>query len=438
MKPNRRLLLPPAGALLLAALAMLSGCHSAESRREEGIGEVHELIRTTHYQEALAESERLLEEEPADAELQALNRRALTAWMLDQGRRASFADQDVEALSIFERALEVSPDSVTVRAWIAKTRGKLADEWLEVALEQHAKDDLAEAIEAYQRALEYVPGHPSALRGLGETTILMNHRLGLGDDYYNEGLAALHEYWLRQALRNFSVTEKYVPENERATTRRVESAELIADNRVLAATEIEAQGLFAAALYEYRLALAYDPENEAAAAGAARVEPERNAAQLLRDADMLILRERYDEALEKLDEAAPLTLRQKEAITVARQKVFDDRLETLYQRALNLERDQQYPEAIVAYEKLFEHAEYYKDARTRQDTLNDYVKLAAEYYERAAKAESPSERLDLLRAIQGFWIEYEDVAEQIEALEPLVEPEGEPDAEPDEAIDPSE
>jgi hypothetical protein len=89
----------------------------------------------------------------------------------------------------------------------------------------------------------------------------------------------------------------------------------------------------------------------------------------------------------------------------------------VYRDALALERDWRYEEAAVRYDELLAEAQFYKDAIARRDTLNEYVRRAAELYEKAGAAATPEEQLMFLRQIELFWPEYKDVPVRIRALE---------------------
>lgn len=424
--------------LLSLPLLLLASCSGAARDRGQVRTEVSELIRHGQFDEALARAEKLREEQPGDPEVAELHQKASVAWLLAEGRAASFDDRLEDALELFERAHRVDPRSEIVREWIEKTHEGLAERWLNTALNLHAEDDLEGAIAAYGMALEHVPGYPSAVRGLEEALILAQYREGKGEDYYGEGVLALSEYWLEQARWHFTSTGKYLPEYERAERRRGETEEMLSEQRTVLAQSLEDAGLFAGALRDYELAFELDPENAEAEEGRARVAPEAEAARILNDAGMLVLRERYDDALAQLDHAAMLTTRQQDQIEALRLQVADQRLETMYRLALNLEKDQRYPDAITAYGDLLDFAGYYKDAQTRRSTLEEYVRLAEGYYAAAAKETDPAKRLEFLRAIRGFWIEYLDVAEQIEELEAALppEPEESEDGEPIGALAP--
>ena len=210
-----------------------------------------------------------------------------------------------------------------------------------------------------------------------------------------------------------------------AENRRGQTDEMIAEQRSTVAHSLEEAGLYRAALRDYEIAVELDPESAEAREGRDRVAPEAEAKRLLDEAGMLVLRERFDEALAQLDRAAPLTTRQSEDVTAMREGIAQQRLETIYKRALGLERDQLYPDAIAVYDELLVEADYYKDAQTRRSTLEEYVRLAEEYYADAAAETDPAKRLEYLRAIRGFWIEYRDVADQIIELEAIVPQESE-------------
>ncbi len=89
----------------------------------------------------------------------------------------------------------------------------------------------------------------------------------------------------------------------------------------------------------------------------------------------------------------------------------------LYGIAIDLERDQLFAEAIGAYGVLLEATDYYKDAKARRETLQEYIAIAADYYGRAMAAETPEKKLESLRAIAQFWTDYRDVQDLIRSLE---------------------
>lgn len=420
MNPNRRSsrLRPfrPLPALLLAGALFAQGCASS-AERDTTLARIEDAAHHGRFEEAVRLADQLRAERPGDERAVEAHRLATVGLYLDRGREATFNGEDLEALAWFRDALEIAPENPLVGEWIRKTRNKIASVWMRTAQELYASEELEEALDAYHKALEYNPDDKGALEGLGQLTILVNYRNGLGVQYYNEGVRALAGYWLQQAKRGFTATRKYLPENDRAERRITEVDTLLAGQRVFVADGLEAEGFYAGALNEYRLALVLDPGSEEAKAGIARLTDEAAAAQFLREARMRIYRGEFNRAAELLDEGEKLTELQKELFRETREEVTGARLQRMYDAALNLEHDQRYEEAIQGYAHLLTQVDFFKDARARMETLESYVAEAAGYYEEASNATDPTQQLLNLRAIEGFWPDYRDIQIQIRELE---------------------
>jgi len=420
MKPSRaacslprtsRDLRPLFGLCLL--LAACSSTGTSEAERES----VRTAIREGEFVDGVRQAEELKSKDPDDAELVDLHRYATVALYLDQGRKETFADRDDEALEWFERAEEIAPDSPVVLEWLGKTRLKLARRELAAGQEAFSREDFDRASGHFQRAIHHVPGYPLAVAGLGQVTIQINYRNGLGEEYYTAGVRALADYRLRSAKRGFSATTKYLPEMDRARRRASEVDRLLAEQRIEIARGFEEEGLYAGALNEFRFALALDDESAEARAGIERLEVEKRAAEILRDAQMKVYRREYEEALALLAEGEELTQAQAEAFAEARESIDGMKLERIYQRALDREYDGDFEGAIEVYAELLAEVDHYKDALARQSTLEGYVEMAALYYERAMAEEDPAAQLEHLRSIEGFWPDYRDIGEIIDRLE---------------------
>lgn len=413
MQPNhdlsRSLWLP------LSVLAFLwSACATTEANIDS---QVSSLVTHGRYEEAVREAADLAAKNPGDQAAQQLHRAATVAYMLEEGRRLTFRDEDTQALQIFLDAQKVDPESRTVLAWIEKTRRKLAQRWLEAALELHAGDKLEAAVEAYDNALKFEPGLRSAITGYYEATLLINYRAGLGQSYYEEGLRRLRESWLEQAKSRFVNSEKYQPKDERTVERRGEVQVLLAAQRVIVAGQLEKKLKFDAARNEYRLAMVLDPDNAEAKVGRERCTEEAHAAELLRQGKMEIVRGRFDKAQKLFEEGAPLTKQQQELFEGALTGLAEARNEKSYQSALSLEHDYRFEEAIVKYSELLKETPYFKDTLTRRDTLQSYVDKAVELYDKAGAESEPEKKATYLRQISVFWPEYKDVAEQLKSLQ---------------------
>lgn len=409
-KPGARL-----AVILLLAGVLGSACSSSRVT-ERDVEWIQDAVRRGRFEEAVRVAGELQQKNPGDPEFEELHRMTTVAYYLSQAREATFRDDDVEAMVWLEDARQIAPEDPMVDEWIHKTRGKLADRWSTLGQEAYASDDLLTALEAYQKALEYEPNDVSALSSLAELTLVINYRDGLGIRYYRDGVTALSDYWLDRAKRDFMVSRKYDEENSRAERRISDVDRLLSDQRVAVAQGLAADGLYAAAVNEFKLAKALDPTNGEAQEGIDQFAAEAQAAQVLRDVQMNIYRREFEVAETLIEQGEALTRLQHEAFQEARESIREARLQALYDSALTFEHDQLFPEAIAGYDELLEATDFYKDARARRHTLQDYVQQAARYYGLAMAESDPEKKLEHLRAIEEIWPEYEDVEAIVEGL----------------------
>jgi len=405
---------------LACLLPFLGGCGES-SRWSVDDGEIDQLIVHCRYDEAMVLARERLDESPDDPSMLEVYRLAYVASLLEKGRRATFADDDLVALGIFERALEFAPQSPQAAVWLAKTHGKLAERWLEHALEKHALSDLVAAEFGYGMALEHCPGHAGALRGLMEVTIQINYRKTRASDYYADGVRLFRDYWLDPAHRSFATTIKYEGKHARATRRLGEVERQLAAQRVFVAHGLEERGFYSAARGEYRLAVEIDPDNEEAAEGRARAGNEAQAAEMMRKAEMYVLKGEFEKAREQSAAGRAITVVQGEYLDGLDQRIDEAVTDVAYMRALSLEKDYRYPEAIEAYGAVLEEQDYFKDARARKQTLEAYVRDSARYYDLGEAETDPVVQLQHFRAAADTWPEYRDVQDKIKALEARAE-----------------
>ena len=409
MRPFQR----PARFLLLALA--LSSCASSGHKAGEAL--LRDYIWRSDFEPAVTLANELLEQHPDDQVVRDLYDVSYVGYFLDKGRDATLADSDLEALAWFKKAEEIRPDSVRVGWWQQKTKDKLADRHLSIGNEAYAREDYESAADAYRLILSLMPEHEGARAALHQVERVLAYREGLGAEYYVDGVRSFADCRLRAAAREFSVTNKYLPDQERARNRVQHAEELLAAERVGTALHFEEEGLYAAAHNEFRFALELDPGNEDALAGLDRLADEAQAARLLRDARMSIFRGDFEKALAFLEEGQVLTRLQGADFDLAREAIKESRLQRIYQKAWDLEHDGSYPQAIEVYGELLAATEFYKDAVARKDTLEGYVEIAAGYYQKAEDAEDDALELEHLRAIQGFWPGYRDIEGRIKRLE---------------------
>jgi tetratricopeptide (TPR) repeat protein len=397
-----------------ALVALLAGACATEHRTVAS--EVRSLVDHGHYKEAVQKSADAAAAAPSDESLQELHREASVAYLLEQGRRLTFQDKDEEALVAIQQALAIDPTSREALDWLDKTNRKLTRRHLTDALELHAKDQIEEALEDYEKALVYEPADKDALTGRDLCLHILKHRAGLGVSYFDEGVRALSDYWLEQARSRFSYSYKYRPDEPRTRDRKVQVEKLLAEQRLSTGKGFEDVQKFGAARNEYRIALLLDPSNPDARTGLERAQTELEVTALLDRAGMHVVRGQFDEAARLVQEAAAKTQVQKDQVEGEMATIREARLEQEYTDALVLEHDYRYDEAVQKYTELLEKTQFYKDVIARRDTLQEYIRLAADLYAKAAAEADSTKKLEYLQQIRVFWPEYKDVQAQIAEL----------------------
>lgn len=412
---------------LLLLPIVLGACRSGLDAPEsaDDLRTIDGLSAAGRHEDALIAAEAYRQNHPDDPEGLVQFRRAKAAVMLQQARQACFAEKNLEALEMTREALKIAPDEPVLAHWELKLERKLAQIHAANGDEFFASSSLDAAREEYEKALEYVPGDPAASAGLAQVLLQLNYRRGMGEQYYEDGVHLLRDYWLEQAKTRFAYTNKYLPANDRAKERGSMVASQLAGARCSLAAGMEAQGLWAAARNEYRFALLLAPEHPEAVTGLARTRVEAEAEDKLREVERLTRNKQYDKAREVIEAGLAMTKLQSERFEGAKAGIEEAILENSYQSALALESDQDFEGAIAAYDKLLERRNYYKDALARRDTLRTYVTKAAELYQQVLDSADPADKLRYLRQIELFWPEYRNLPELIRLLKPALTP-GEP------------
>ena len=175
--------------------------------------------------------------------------------------------------------------------------------------------------------------------------------------------------------------------------------------------------MWAGARNEYRIALLIDPECAEATEGYARTRIEAEAEEKLREIDRLVRAKKFDEAQVLIDAGSAITKHQVEKFEGRKAEIEEARLDGAYQTALALETDQDFEEAVAAYDKLLTQRDYYKDTLARRDTLRGYIEKATGLYAQALESTDPTQKLELLKRISVFWPRYKNVAELILLLQ---------------------
>lgn len=397
--------------LFAAATTALSGCASGGHASD-----VERAMRDGEYAGAVRVAAAWREREPNSEQALDAHKRASAAYLVDQGRQALFAKREEEALQSFETALEILPGDPGVGEWRDKARRELAQRWLETATELSARDELEQAVDAYEKVLEYDPGSLVAREGASRALLQLNWRGGVGETYYKEGVRSLREFWLVRAKTHFDYTKKYLGDSERIQDRQAEVLHLMAQDRVAMAEELERKGLLWAAHNEYRLALLIDPKEATALAARERLDVEIEASKLELEVDRLLRKKDWAGALAAAEKGRAMTKARFATFDALARRVEDARLDAEYQAARDLEHDYRYEEAAQAYAALLERVGLYKDCRERREALRSTIEQAGALYQQALVAE-PTEAFSLFRQVDLLWPDWRDVRQRIQQLQ---------------------
>lgn len=406
MIPMTRFLAP---ALLLAA-----GCASQAPR--SATQTVGQLISERRFEEAVQRAAENVRANPDDPDADVTYRLATAALLMEQGRQAFYDDELHTAARFFDEAFEVAPEVPQTSQWKRKIHDEIADAKLNEAIRLHALEELEEAVLAYEEVIVNRPDDLRAQEGLGRALLQINYRQGMGSEYYNEGVRDLNEYYLHEARAKFGYTGLYWGEQDKVERRAEQVSLLLADTRVTVAKNFERNQQFAAAKNEYRLALLLIPEHPRALDGFERCKQEALASELLRDAEMLIHKKEFGAARDVLAEGLVLTDQQQGDFEAMAARLEAARFQALYEKAVSLEADYQFEQAVEAYDRLIAEAQYYEDAISRRDTLLDFIAHAENLYTQAIAATDPAERLALFEEIEVIWPEYRDLQERLANL----------------------
>lgn len=408
--------------LALVALGLgLGACASGPRGAEKALADIEFLTRSGEYQTAALRSVELLDQLEEDSQLreraESLQRHISLASGLDRVRTLSLADEDDAALALLAELDEAHPNTEAVLAWQQRTGRKLADHWFSIAREAQADEHFGAAREAYAKAVRYDVDHPVAASALEGLDRVEAYRAGVAEDYYYEGVRAFTEELLSEARASYGKVLRY-NEGDPRTKRRIREVDKVsAKARADYGELLVLERRFSAAAREYLVATELDPTNEALAKRYEELRRESLAFAKIGEASFAILRGEVEVGEGLLAEARELTVVQAEDVDAQIEGIGTARADAAYQRALDLEHDFRFAEAVEGYALLLESEGFFKDARARMDSLKGYMADSDRLYGEAAAAESPEKKLELLRQIDLIWPEYKDVSEQIIALD---------------------
>lgn len=400
----------------LLALACASGPESAEIRIES----IEALTRKGDYAGAASATVQLLDElGPGAAErprVAALQKEISVASGLETVRQMVFEGREVEALPIVEELQAAHPDVEAIDAWMDRVRTKIADGWFERARTAVAEERFDDARFAYAKSVEFDPTRAVVKDLLTELNRVEAWRADVAEEIYFSGVGHLVGGRLLEAAGDFGKVGKYREKPTRANQRVSEVNVLLADARVASAAALVADGHFSAAAKEYEEAARLNPSSDQIAADLERMRAEARANQMLIEGRSMILRGELERGAEEIAAGLELTNLQKDVFQRELDGIGERRVQAAYDRALGLEHDFRFEQAVTAYEAILESRDFFKDCRARVDVLKDKIAEAERLFAAAAQAEDEEAELALLRQIEVFWPDYSDIPGRIRAL----------------------
>lgn len=412
-RPSRPYPLLAVGALALAPV-LLGGCRAADQKDDS----VESLFREQRYEQAYALAFERAAAAPDDDEAARLVERARIAYWMDEGRELVLAGDVQAGLDIFQSLAADGASPRAVQPWIDKCRRMLAEKRRSEAWTQELDGDFDGAARLYREAVDLWPEDEFARDGLERIEMLAAWRKERGADYYNSGIRDLRDLRMAEALRSFRAAVDFLAEDPAAVARAKEVLRMQAEERVQLADGLIEDGLFHAAAAELRHARILLDDLPGIDERIEAIEREVDVRERIGESARMLLREEADEAIALLEELLATTELQTEQVEEALAEARNARLDGLYERALELERDFHFADAIDAYDHLLDEAgDFHKDAISRRRTLASYIELAEELYGEYEAAQDDDARLDALRKIELFWPTYRDVPERIAELD---------------------
>lgn len=402
--------------LALLALACASGPRGAEARIES----IQSLTRDGDYVRAARASVQLLDELDQSSALRpqvvALQAEISVASGLETVRQMVFDGREVEALPVVEELKAAHPDVEAIDAWMERVRTKIADGWFEKARVAVAEERFDDARRAYAKSVEFDPTRIVVQNLLTELDRVEVWRAEVAEEVYFSGVGHLVDGRLLEAAGDFGKVGKYREQPTRARQRVSEVNVLLAQARVASAAALVADGHFSAAAKEFEEAARLNPNSDRIAADLERMRAEARANQMLIEGRSMILRGELERGAVELTAGLELTELQKDVFQKELDGIGERRVQAAYDRALGLEHDFRFEQAVTAYEAILESRDFFKDCRARIDVLEDKIAEAERLHAEAAQAEDEATELSLLRQIEVFWPDYSDIPDRIRAL----------------------
>ena len=307
---------------------------------------------------------------------------------LETVRQMVFDGREVEALPVVEELKAAHPDVEAIDAWMERVRTKIADGWFEkarVAVAEERFDDARRGLRA--KSVEFDPTRTVVQNLLTELDRVEAWRAEVAEEVYFSGVGHLVDGRLLEAAGDFGKVGKYREQPTRARQRVSEVNVLLAQARVASAAALVADGHFSAAAKEFEEAARLNPNSDRIAADLERMRAEARANQMLIEGALDDPAWELERGAVELTAGLELTELQKDVFQKELDGIGERRVQAAYDRALGLEHDFRFEQAVTAYEAILESRDFFKDCRARIDVLEDKIAEAERLHAEAAQAE---------------------------------------------------
>jgi hypothetical protein len=403
--------------LLAAACSSVSALELSEEYRSVGYLELayHELH--TEYEAEKARGAVLPEVEQAYLDL-------LPEYELFMARREIYGNREFEGIALLKKVLEKRPGDEAAAALMNRALHKLARRATALGQDRLAAGECEEAVVAFNQAFEWVPEFEPAIEGVAEVDALVAKMHGEAQQQFLEAIRKLPQLRYPEVDWHARIALERDPKREDSAELRDRAQRELASRAMDRAVQARDEGVYGAALMEFRTARNYWPATVGVDEHVAHMEREVKAQQVIERAMLMLNADRLDRANEGLDEAAAMTSLQAGWINEIRLMVRTRAGHIAYGRARDLELQGLKQEALEAFQAVVEEwPNGLLDEQVRVSALQLDIRGAELAYAEGDKSQQAGDlavALEQFLTAQTFYENYKDVGERVRALRELL------------------
>ncbi len=380
-------------------LALFAGCASQERVIERSL-EYREANNAFMAYEVLR-LERLNRGDSVDEEFEKAYWRARRDWLIEAGRDEIFRDNEFKALGLLNQALALDPESVAALDLVDKAKDKLAVGFTRDGNNSRKQDDLDSALLHYARALEQRPEWRDALAGRALVDAEFQRRHEFAVKQLNFGLETEEKNRFTETKWHGSISVDKDPSLREAKLLRERAERELVEREFETASLLLEEGQYGAAFMVFENLLERKPDYPGAVERRDSAKREFDVEGLANDALMEIRRGNdFAKAHNILNKAFEMSVFEKARINELMAQAREQEAESKLRAAKNLELQNRYEEALVAYREIA--ADWpggFQDVTTRISALEIDIDLALKAFTTGEEAEAAG---DLEAAIEAY------------------------------------